>query len=350
VKIFLLLLSAHFKNVIRDRMSIFWFLAFPVLFVFLFGIIFGGFGDSWSLKVGVAESEQFVYEEEVFSRLRGIKGVQLLKVQEEAIDELLHEGKVDVVLDFQKDKLLVFAASQGVEKAQLVSEIIRSFALDRELRMRGYSPAFSVEVRTLDVAQFRQIEYFLPGVLAMALMQLGLFGSLDFVSLREKKIIRYLAALPLRRELLLWSEISMRVLIAFLQTGVIIASGWLFFGVHFSGSLAFLFLWVVFGSATFVSLGYFLISFTRTLESAEGIIQMVQFPMMFLSGIFFSPEVMPAPIRFVVRLLPLSYLGDALRSIAVGIPTQFGLRVDFLVLLGWLLASFLLAWRFFRWE
>jgi len=52
----------------------------------------------------------------------------------------------------------------------------------------------------------------------------------------------------------------------------------------------------------------------------------------------------------VVRLFPLSYFGDALRYVTVGVPTQFGLRVDFLVLFAWLLGSFLLAVRFFRWE
>lgn len=345
MRVFLRFLGAHFTNTIRDRMTLFWFLAFPILFVFLFGIIFGNAGDSWNLRVGVVVGTPLLS-----FMPQDIKGVTFFTGSEEEELEALRRGKRDLVLSLREREIVVFTTPQNAGKANVVARVIENFALREELERRGLSPAWGVTVETVAASRFRQIDYFLPGVLAMALMQLGLFGALDFVELREKKVTRYLGAMPLRREVVLWSEITMRVGIALLQTALILFSGWIFFGVRFSGAVASLLFWVLFGSATFVSLGYFLTSFARTVESASGLIQTIQFPMMFLSGIFFPPEAMPESLRFIVRVFPLSYLGDALRVTAVGIPSQFGLLTDFFVLLFWLAGSFILARRFFRWE
>lgn len=347
MRVFWFFLMAHSKNTFRDRMTLFWFFGFPVLFVFLFGLIFGNAGGSWDVRLGVVEDARLSFVLSVFGN---VKGVELSRGPEEGELEALRRGQRDVVVVFEEGNIVFLAPPQGVEKARFLSGVLRGVLLEKELERHGLLPPVDVTVRTLAFPRFRQIEYFLPGVLAMALMQVGLFGSLDFVELREKKVTRYLAALPVQRSVLLLSEVTMRVGIALLQTVVILASGWAFFQIRYVGALLPLLSWVLLGSATFVSLGYLLTSFAKTVESASGLVQMVQFPMMFLSGIFFPPEMMPQSLRFVVRLFPLSYLGDALRYVTVGIPTQFDLGVDFFVLFAWLLGSFLLAIRFFRWE
>lgn len=346
MRVFLKFLGAHFANTIRDRMALFWFLAFPLLFVFLFGLIFGNMGSSFDLRVGVA-SGAFLPPS---LQSPGIRGLVLFEGSEEAELAALRKGQRDVVVSRRGDELLLFTTPREAEKAEIFARVLENILLREELRKQGLSPSLRVRVTALMLPSFRQIDYFLPGVLAMALMQVGLFGALDFVELREKKVTRYLGAMPLRREVVLWSEIAMRVSIALVQTALILFFGWAIFKVQFLGSVVTLLSWVLLGSATFVSLGYFLTSFARTVESASGLIQVVQFPMMFLSGIFFPPEMMPESLRFVVRIFPLSYLGDALRAVAVGIPSQFGLRTDCFVLFSWLLGSFLLARKFFRWE
>jgi ABC-2 type transport system permease protein len=345
LKAFTYLVLAHLKNAFRDRMTLFWFFVFPIVFMLIFGIVFGRDGAPSVFTVGTVDEEG-----EITATLG--KSDLLRVFQEGEISSALRAlraGKYDLVIHIQKGKAVLYYSAQNVGKAQALEGHLKSMLLEAELRREGRSPTTMVEKILVEIPHFRQMDYFLPGVLAMALMQLGLFGSLDFVSLRERKIIRHLGATPLRRELLLWSEIMVRMGVSFLQTGLIITAGWLFFRVQVPESPSFLF-WVLLGSATFVSLGYCIASFTKTIESAEGIIQMVQFPMMFLSGIFFPPEMMPESLRLIPRLLPLSYFGDALRHTMIGIPTQFGLTNDLLILLGWLGVSFFLAVRFFRWE
>ncbi|MEN3188702.1 MAG: ABC transporter permease [Atribacterota bacterium] len=350
MKVFVHLVFAHLKNNIRDRMALFWFLAFPVLFVFLFGTIFGGGGKPSPLSVSIVEVTPTPYGEALHRALTQENTVRLFSEASPLAFEALRTRKRDIVVQIEERKITIYTHPQSAERTQAFLGHLKGFLFEQKLQETGQSFNIPIETQTIGVPHARQIDYFLPGALAMALMQLGLFGTLDFVSLRERKIIRHLGATPLRRSLLLVSEITVRMGISLLQTVVIVVAGWAFFKVQISGSPAIFLPWVLFGSATFVSLGYFIVSFTKTIESAEGIIQMVQFPMMFLSGIFFPPEMMPESIRFIPRLLPLSYLGDALRNVMVGIPAQFGIVQDFVVLLGWLGVSTFLAVRFFRFE
>ncbi len=184
----------------------------------------------------------------------------------------------------------------------------------------------------------------------MALMQLGLFGAFDLMSLREQKVLKSLGATPLPRLYILGAEILVRLLLSLVQLGTIVALGVLVFGVRITGSWPLVFAMVLFGSLTFITMGYMLSSFSRTVESGQGLVQFVQFPMMFLSGIFFPVEIMPKFLTPVVRAMPLTYLGDALRQIMVGMAPQYPLLLEVGILGGWLVVCLVAAVVFWKWE
>jgi ABC-2 type transport system permease protein len=193
-------------------------------------------------------------------------------------------------------------------------------------------------------------DYILPGILSMALMQLGLFGALQFLSLRERKIIRGLSVTPLSRGSILSSEILMRILVGFVQTVIIIMLGVTVFGFNLEGNLIQIFLMVLLGSLTFVSFGYMLICFVKSMEGGNGLAQIVQLPMMFLSGTFFPVDMMPDFMQPVVKIIPLTYLADSLRQVMNGAPGNYSLTVNILVLLSWLVVTFIITVKFWRWE
>jgi ABC-2 type transport system permease protein len=107
---------------------------------------------------------------------------------------------------------------------------------------------------------------------------------------------------------------------------------------------------VVLGSLTFIAIGYVIASFTPTEEAANGVTQVIQLPMLFLSGIFFPIATMGDLLQSVARLLPLTYLGDALRQVMVDGTPFAPLAVYALVLVAWLVVSFGIAARYFRWQ
>ena len=184
----------------------------------------------------------------------------------------------------------------------------------------------------------------------MAIMQLRLFGSFQFLSLREQKIIRGLGVTPLPRTTLLGSEIMVRLILALVQTTLVLLIGTIVFNVTIIGSIIKLAGLAILGALTFISLGYMLISFASSMESGEGLVQVVQFPMMFLSGIFFPISIMPDFIKPVVKAIPLTYLGDALRQVMVGAPPEYAMSTNLLILAAWLIATLLVTVKFWRWE
>jgi len=77
---------------------------------------------------------------------------------------------------------------------------------------------------------------------------------------------------------------------------------------------------------------------------------MIQFPMMFMSGAFFQIDQMPQFLQVIARVIPLTYLADALRQVMVGGAPFAPLSVCVAVLLGWLVVCFGIASVKFRWQ
>jgi ABC-2 type transport system permease protein len=209
------------------------------------------------------------------------------------------------------------------------------------------SPLLTVTTETLQTQQLNSVSFFVPSILGMALMQLGIFASIPLVQQREKGILKRLNATPLPRWALVGSNVVVRLIIAAAQTALILGIGTAVLGVQISGNWPVIVGFVALGALTFTSIGYVIASFARTEEAANGMTSVIQFPLMFLSGIFFPLEAMPDWLRGVATFMPTT--GDALRQVMVGsAPVPLG--VDILVLGGWLVACLVISGRFFRWQ
>jgi ABC-2 type transport system permease protein len=235
--------------------------------------------------------------------------------------------------------------------AQVVLAIVERVidAFDRGVSGR---PAL-LSVRPLSVISesLRYIDLLLPGILGMSLMQLGLFATApELVQLREQQVLRRMGATPLPRTTLLASQVMHRLTIGLTQTFIIVIVGVLAFKVYILGNVALLVGVVLLGAMAFVAMGYLISGLAKTQESVIGISQFINFPMMFLSGVFFPVEIMPAWIKPVMNAMPLTYLVDALRQIMVGATPLHSLGLDLGVLAVWLVVCSVLAVRFFRWE
>lgn len=360
MKAFGYLMIANLRELIRDRMAIFWFFAFPVLFIIMFGAIFGRDGDSQSFEVGMALEEKGVVGRTFYQAFASVPVFKLhqgnrtqelnaLKKGERAMvvvvppqaDALLGNNPVNILIYYDDSRQL----SNNVllpAAEQIINEVERGVTNRPRL--------INIQRQAVQARKLKQIDYLLPGILAMVLMQLGLFGAMRLVNLRERKILKRLGVTPLPRSLLIGSEVTTRLLMALAQTVSIVIIGYLLFDVAITGGWGQVIGLVLLGAATFVSLGYALVSFARTEESGQGILQLVQFPMMFLSGIFFPVNVMPVFLQPVIKAIPLTYLGDALRQVMTGATPLYSLNTDIGIMLAWLATSVVVAVRFFQWE
>jgi ABC-2 type transport system permease protein len=97
-------------------------------------------------------------------------------------------------------------------------------------------------------------------------------------------------------------------------------------------------------------MGFAVSGWARTEDVAAPVANAIALPMMFLSGVFFPRDAMPEALRAVADFLPLSYLADALRNVAVDCASLWSQWENVLGLTVWLAVTFFIAVRLFRWE
>ena len=197
----------------------------------------------------------------------------------------------------------------------------------------------------------RTIDYLLPGILAMSIMQLGLFATAQpLIALRVTGVLKQLGATPLKRSTLLTAYIAMRLTVAFLQTALIVGIGIVAFNVAVVGSWIVLAGWLFLGTLTFLALGFLIASVAKNEESAIAIANVINLPMLLLSGVFFPVSHLPHFLEYLVDLVPLNYLADALRQVMVDATPQHTMTTNAIALGAWTIVFALFAIRFFRWE
>jgi len=371
---FIQLYIAAVREFRRDFSALFWTFAFPIIFIVVFGIIFSNEGDI-SFDLGVV-NEDGAASQQLVDGFEGIDAFDVSVGSRE--DELaaLEDGDRSAVIiipegtgaalgqyasqvratgsgaDLDQAVLEVVYDAANQSSAQIVLNIIDKVVAGMNEGITGISPAMTVRTQQVTADDLRSIDYLLPGVIGLSLMQLGLMATAGpLVSLREKQVLRRMGATPLSKTTMLASQVLFRLTIAFMQTVVLLALGAILFDVPVEpGRLPATAGVVLLGATMFITIGYLLSGLAKTEEAVESLVSLPYFIFMFLSGIFFPIEMMPGWIRPLVDIIPLTYLGGALRRTLLDAGSYFGMTTSLLVMAAWLVVSAVLAVRFFRWE
>jgi ABC-type multidrug transport system permease subunit len=179
----------------------------------------------------------------------------------------------------------------------------------------------------------------------------GMWGvGYAIVEMRVRKLLKRLAATPMRRSHFLAAMMASRAILVFFEVLILLAFGRLVFGLAIRGALPLILGAALLGAFTFAGIGMLVACRAKKAETVSGLMNLVMLPMFVFSGVFFSSERFPAVAQPFIKALPLTALNDLLRAVILegaGLVSQ-GARLA--VLLAWGLASFVLALRMFRWS
>jgi ABC-2 type transport system permease protein len=371
---FVQLYKATVREFARDKSALFWTFAFPIFFIVIFGVIFSG-DQNISFKIGLVNEDGAASTRLV----QGFKQISAFKIDEGTRDaelKALKDGDRSAVIiipagtgaALAANPTLLTGANQGAASgqatlnvyydpanqntSQIVLNIIDKVVAGMNEGITGVQPVLTIQSQSVTTSSLSSIDYLLPGVLAMSLMQLGLFATAaPLVSLREKGVLRRMGATPLSKTTLLTSQVAFRLTTAFAQTALIVLVGVGVFHVHIVAShIIGIVAMVLLGASLFITMGYFLSGVAKTEEAVNGLIQLPNITFMFLSGIFFPVDIMPSWIRPLVDVIPLTYVGDALRKTMINAGSYFSMTRNVAIMLAWLVVCGVLALKFFRWE
>jgi ABC-2 type transport system permease protein len=353
---------ANIRGYLRDRQALFWTLAFPLIFVVLFGSIFGGGSDQRT--VAWVDEDATTASAQLRAAFAAAPSVKLVDLDRTAALEAMKKGDNSGVIVVPKGYAETLAATASdpsrhvavtyyVDPSQQTSSAFLAAYVNgvlAQVNLGGRPVAIVGQAETIQTEQLNAVSYLVPSILGMALMQTGIFAAIPLVADRQKLILKRLAATPLKRWQLIGANVIMRLLIALIQFVLIVGVGVWAFDVKIVGSLLAIAGLAILGSLAFTSLGYVIASMAKTEDAANGMTSAVQFPLMFLSGTFFPIAAMPDVLQSVARFLPLTYLSDALRQVMVGGAAYAPLGVCVAILAVWTVACFGFAARRFEWQ
>jgi ABC-2 type transport system permease protein len=184
-------------------------------------------------------------------------------------------------------------------------------------------------------------EFVLPGIVVMAALFGGMLTAISTVYDREFGMLRLMLASPAGIPAVLAGRALAAVLVAMLQGGIVLAAAPLIVELPLAavpaavGALAL-------GAMASATLGLLVAARLRSVENFAGVINVVLFPMLFVSGALYPTEGMPAPLRALARVNPVTYAVDLMRH-ALGQHAEFSPERDVLVLLGATAAAFVVT-------
>ena len=220
-----------------------------------------------------------------------------------------------------------------------------------DANLTGQPRVLGLRTEAGSARELRTIDYLLPGILGMSLMQLGLFATAQpLVALRVQGVLKRLNATPLSRTSLLTAYVTFRLTVALFQTAICVLIGRYAFKVAIVGNVWALSGWLFLGTLVFISLGFFMAAISRNEEICIGLGNIINLPMILLSGVFFPINHLSRVFDYILPLVPLNYLGDALRQTMVDAPPVHAPGVNLLVLSAWVVGMTVLSVRLFTWE
>jgi ABC-2 type transport system permease protein len=339
------LLKARMLELKREPEVVFWVFVFPLLLATGLGIAFRNKpADASSVAIVGGVSAQ-----EAQALLKGSTKHAAFKI--DVLDEAearkgFRLGKYDLVIEPDGAGGLRYR----YDPARPESVLARSEVDDALQAAAGRKDVVATSEVTTSEPGSRYIDFLIPGLLGMNLMNSGMWGiGFALVDMRQRKLLKRFVGTPMRRGDFLLALLSSRLVLMILEIGLLLTLGVIVFHMKVLGSLFAILLLGAAGAVTFGGLGLLTASRAQKIESVSGLMNLVMMPMWIFSGVFFSYERFPAVIQPLIKVLPLTALNDALRaSILEGTPLIHQWP-RLLVMFVWGGVSFLLALKWFRW-
>jgi ABC-2 type transport system permease protein len=311
MKKILALISARNKEFYRDRASLLWTLLFP--FIVLAGFRYGYSGRQDPL-IRVAVFPPMAISQPAIQYLKKVPGVELQFIENEAagLKKVEHYETDLFISTLPSTHRMNYSFNNDSDKGKL-SERLLLDAVEKQALGRPV-----LEHRKISGQRLRYADWLLPGLLAMNIMFGSMFG-VGYVIVRYRKngVLKRLRATPLNSLQFLTSQVISRMFLMVVTSYMVLGGSMVLIGFRPQGNWVDLFFFLCVSSAAMISLGLVVAARISSEEVAEGILNLMTWPMIFLSGVWFSIEGASRWVLFGAKLMPLTHVVDGLRAILI---------------------------------
>jgi ABC-2 type transport system permease protein len=352
----LALAKASFRSIMRSPSAVVFTLAFPLIFILVFGFLGGG-----GVKVDVAIAPGSDIQNPVIQSLEHISVIRLIKDKEAAeIRTALEKGNYDAVINVQRNAAGTPAylanvqyTSASMDKGNILKSVLNNLLYT--LNAKDIRPTIAqLNESTVQGRIYRTIDFILPGQLGFSLLSTGVFGTaFVFFSLRQNLVIKRFFATPVSRSSIVFGEGIARIGFALMGAVFIILIGHFCFHftlIHGLVTVLNMLLLALMGLIVFMGFGFVVSGIAKSESTIPPISNIITLPQFLLSGTFFSIDAFPAWLQPISRALPLTYLNDAMRKVAFEGAGLWDVKHQILILVIWGIGIYAVAVKVFKWE
>jgi ABC-type multidrug transport system permease subunit len=335
---YLALLHCRNLEFLRDRGTFGWNVVLPLMLVLGIGFAFSGQGRPL-FKVGVVAPPGVTAAAAAAPHL-GTQYIQFITVDDPvAAVTKIERHQLDMVIDLR---------DPAARRYWVNSTSPRGYALERMLD-GGHPPGWSRAA--VSGREVRYVDWLVPGVLGMNMMFSCLFG-VGYVIVRYRKsgYLKRLYATPLTSFEFLAAQVTSRLILTVSITVVVFAATHALLGFYMLGRWLDLLAIAALGAISMISLGLLVASRVTSEELAGGLLNLLTWPMMLLSGVWFSMEGTPQALQWVAQALPLTHMLEAARAVMLDGRSLLDMWPNLLALVGIGAGSLALGSWWFRWR
>ena len=308
------LTAASVKMYFRNVTAVFFTLFIPILLIGIFGLLNTG-NTSGNIHSGLTN-----YSNSDLSKgfVSAVKKIDAFKVEDDSESDAatkLGKGKLDlrviIPADFgvadaqghlQESKVIAHFNEGSPGTGQTAGLILGQIANGFNQKVTNAPQLVSVDTTGVKTNNLNYLDFLVPGIMAMSIMQLGIFSvAFGFISYKTSGALRRLQATPTHPLIFLIGQSVARLIIGVLQVCLLLLMGMAFFHLHMVGSVLNLLIAATFGVIVFLSFGFAIAGWAKEENQAAPVANLVTFPMLFLSGVFFPrdgsrPGCIPLPV------------------------------------------------------
>jgi len=318
----------------RDKSSLGWNLIFPILLLVGFSFVFSN-DNKTIYKVGVIKQLEN-NNESLTHPFLSIKHMSFISYKEiDQAKEKLTRHSIDFIVDLNKQEYWLNELSPN---SYLVSQIFLA-----------YEKKYKRQV--LSGKAIRYVDWVLPGILGMNMMFSCLFGvGYVIVRYRKNHVLKRLKATPLNALEFVTAQLVSRLFIVLTMSSIVYIGCNFMFNFYMLGSYIDLLVIGLLGAFSLITLGLLVASRSKSEELIGGLLNLTSWPMMILSGVWFSLEGAPNAIKIIADFFPLTHLVAAARKIMTEGATLMDVSYHVSILCGMSVLFLLLGAYLFSWN
>jgi ABC-2 type transport system permease protein len=355
----------NMKRLFRDRTALFFTFMFPLIFLFVFGGIFGK-NQSVSFKVGLINESNSAFSQQFVKQAKDEKS---LKVDQDITtfaqaNEKMGRGELDATIelpkgfgDIQKGKsypsgqAIVHYTQNNQQAAQTLASVLQAQFAGINTKLVKSDTPFTVKTTQTNTRSLSQFDYTFTGLLGFAILGAGIFGPMNvFPELKKMGILRRLHTTPLRVWQYFLATMLGNAVVGLMSLAVMFAVAIGVFHLKVVGNYLELSAFLIFGIVMILGIGLALGGWAKNERQVAPLANIIVFPMMFLSGTFFPRYAMPHWLQNVTSFMPLTPVIDGARLIATEGKGLLDIGSQLGIMAVWLVIIYIIAFRVFRWE